>query len=144
MSRYRPGVLGSLLAAVVLTAGCGSSTNPEFDPTMRSRVVDLEFVEEHTITIEGPCLISTEDGICLLDGDTEQTVEDAWYLTVKQCDAPDGTQYVDHPDAKDCEEETYEIGEPRFNALDEGDVVTTDRDIVLVPQKRAITVPVPA
>lgn len=119
------------LTFATFAAGCAGPASYELDPAMRSRVVKLEFVPEHEITVDGPCLIKTDEGFCLVDGDYEETVEDAWYMDAQQCEVAGPFTPAE---GDDCDVVTYEIGQEIYDQLTRGDFVTTEREVVRIPK----------
>lgn len=115
------------LAAVSLLGGC-SDSGYALDPEKPSRVVELDFEEEHTESYTAPpCLVMLQ-GMCLLNTTYYEDVPDTWTMKTEQCD--DGQFARKDDDTQNCKSITREISEVDYSRLAVGDVITMEDEII--------------
>lgn len=93
-SSTRIGIVGLL---AVSACGEGPSTPTKGEP---AEVVSTEFIPEHTELVDGMCAVAS-GGVCIMHYQKEEVVEDAYNVTLKQCDKPE-----DISDVPDCDMHT--------------------------------------
>ena len=110
-----------VVAATTLVAGCADTY--EIDLSEPSRVVNLEFIPEHTESVQGGCLYS-DKGICYIYNYYDETIPNEWTVTIEQCEGgPVRTQ-----EEELCSVRTISISAEDFSILSLNDRITIDED----------------
>ncbi len=116
---------------VLLTAGLAvgavacAEAGYEVVPTEPSRVINLEFIPEHNVTIDGPCLLYS-NGVCLLDGDTIALIDDEWNMQIEQCQEGPRRSKTNTV----CGTDNFEVSQREYESLEVGDIVVIKQDHV--------------